>query len=87
MPVSKDAVRGGASFDGIMFNGIVRESVFQGESAFVIVETDVEGEADVEMAVRFGTGIGASAGDLADGQRIAVGLHREDVIVIPQEPA
>ena len=88
----------GSAFDGIVFAGTIRESVFQGESAFLIVAleqgSDVRGSSasvsdtsGVEVAVRFSTGTAANIENLSNGQKIELGLYRQDVIVIPQEPS
>lgn len=90
-PGSSQPMINGAVFDGMVFNGTVRESVYQGESAFLIVAID--GAADdqrsevssVDVAVRFSTGAAANIDNLGSGRQITLGLHREDVIVIPQE--
>ena len=77
----------------MVFNGTVRESVFQGESAFLIVSieftvADQGRETDsVDVAVRFSTGAAANIEGLASGRQVTLGLHHEDVIVIPQEAA
>ncbi len=81
------------AFDGIVLNGTIRESVFQGESAFLIValaEQSSEHALDktlrvFDVAVRFSTGAAANIESLANGQVVTLGLHRQDVIVIPQE--
>lgn len=76
----------GSAFDGIVFGGTIRESVFQGESAFLIVALASGADSSgVDVAVRFSTGKAANIESLANGQQIELGLHREDVIVIPQE--
>ena len=99
----------GSAFDGIVFGGTIREFVFQGESAFLIValaadasefgasaidtagtdtsdsNTSVSDIAGIEVAVRFSTGTAANIDSLANGQKIELGLHRQDVIVIPKE--
>jgi len=84
----------GKAFDGIVLNGTIRESVFQGESAFLIVALVADqtalaaaDQADraVDVAVRFSTGAAANIESLANGQEVALGLHRQDVIVIPQD--
>ena len=88
----------GSAFDGIVFAGTIRESVFQGESAFLIValaqgadfrgsSASVSDTSGVEVAVRFSTGTAANIENLSNGQKIELGLYRQDVIVIPQEPS
>lgn len=78
----------GAAFDGIVFEGIIKESVFQGESAFLIVTIGSEqsaGQPGTDVAVRFSTGTAANMERLSADQPVTLGLHRQDVIVIPQD--
>jgi putative spermidine/putrescine transport system ATP-binding protein len=78
----------GAAFDGIVFDGTIKESVFQGESAFLIVSIGSEqsaGQSGIEVAVRFSTGAAANMERLSADQPVTLGLHRQDVIVIPQD--
>ena len=63
----------------IVLNGVLRETVFQGESEMALVAIG----DDVELAVRFGTGAGARATDRTVGDRIAVALDRKNAILIP----
>ena len=64
----------------IIFEGVVRDSVFQGETAFSIVSL-----ADQhELAVRFGTNASSTHHRMQSGDRIRLGLSRDDVIVIPE---
>ncbi|MEM7172336.1 MAG: ABC transporter ATP-binding protein [Pseudomonadota bacterium] len=65
----------------IIFGGSVSESVFQGETAFALVAIDEE----TELSVRFGTGTIAKAVSLRPGDQAAIGLLREDVIIIPRD--
>lgn len=65
----------------IAFAGVVRESVFQGESALVLVALDEQHL----IQVRFGTGTASAVRGLSPGDPISVGMHAEDVILIPQE--
>jgi putative spermidine/putrescine transport system ATP-binding protein len=92
-PGSSQPLINGAMFDDIIFNGTVRESVFQGESAFLVVAIDnttAEQQREAgsfDVAVRFSTGAAANIHGLGSGRPITLGLHREDVIVIPREVA
>ena len=63
----------------IQFNGTVKESIFQGETGFALVEVN----PDTELSLRFGTGATARSNDLRAGDEVTVGLHRSDLIVIP----
>ncbi len=67
----------------VVFDGVVRDFVFQGETAFALVVV----AGDHELAVRFGTNSAFTHDAMQPGDRIALGLHREDVIVIPREHA
>ena len=63
----------------IRFDGTVREFVFQGETAFALVAV----EDRHELSVRFSTDCTSSQNELQPGDRVSLGLHREDVITIP----
>ncbi len=65
----------------ITFGGIVKEAVFQGDSAFVLIAID---NAD-DIAVRFSTGSASAMANLQAGDAIAVGLLKDDIIIIPRE--
>lgn len=64
----------------IVFDGVVKEFVFQGETAFALVS--IAGKYD--LSVRFGTNSSSSQNAMQPGDQISLGLNREDVIVIPQ---
>lgn len=64
----------------IVFEGVVKEFVFQGETAFALVSIANK----YDLSVRFGTSSVSSRYAMQTGDRISLGLHREDVIVIPQ---
>lgn len=63
----------------LALDGIVKENVFQGETAFVLVTID----GGHEVSVRFGTGSMSQAGHLQPGDVVTVYLNRSDAIVIP----
>lgn len=65
----------------IVLDGTVRESVFQGESAFVLLEL---GDG-TEFSLRAGGGTGSRAQHLHSGEQIKIGMQRQDVIVIPEQ--
>ncbi len=65
----------------IVFDGTVRDFVFQGETAFALVAID----GGHELSVRFGTSSSLAQFALAEGETVALGLNREDVIVIPRD--
>ena len=67
--------------DTITFKGTVKESVFQGETAFVLLAL----ENNIEVSVRFGTGSTSQVRRMEPGSVATVGLKREDVIIIPTE--
>lgn len=69
-----------ATPETIVLDGTVRESVFQGESAFVLLEL---GDG-TEFSLRAGGGTGSRAQRLSSGERIKIGMQRQDVIVIPE---
>ncbi len=63
----------------IVFDGVVRESVFQGESAFVLLELS----DGTELSLRAGGGTDSRAQRLQPGEQIKISMQRHDVIVIP----
>ena len=65
----------------IVFNGVVRESVFQGETAFALMAIDDR----FSLSFRFGTDSDSLNQLLQPGDAVALGLSRRDVIVIPRE--
>ncbi len=64
----------------ITFEGEVEESVFQGETAFALISID----DGYRLSVRFGTSAHSKDNILRPGEKISVGLHRQDVVIIPQ---
>ncbi len=67
----------------IVLTGTLSETVFQGESEMALVRID----DGTEVAVRFGTGATANASTNQVGDTVAVGLARDDVILIPGSAA
>jgi putative spermidine/putrescine transport system ATP-binding protein len=65
----------------IVFSGVVREFVFQGETAFALMSTKTQHN----VAFRFGTDANSSERFLRPGDPVALGLNRRDVIIIPQD--
>ncbi|MGI9408312.1 MAG: ABC transporter ATP-binding protein [Hyphomicrobiaceae bacterium] len=65
----------------VVFRSTVVESVFQGETAFALVALDDH----TELSVRFGTGSQVTTNLLKPGDKVSIGLNREDVIVVPGE--
>jgi putative spermidine/putrescine transport system ATP-binding protein len=65
----------------IIFKGVVQDSVFQGETAFAIIAI---GEQHT-LSIRFGTDTISRANAVQPGETMSVGLHREDVVIIPQD--
>ena len=63
----------------IVFEGMVQESVFQGETAFALIAIDDQ----YNLSVRFGTSSTSQTNAKRPGDRVSVGLHREDVVIIP----
>ena len=68
------------SDESIVFSGVLREFVFQGETAFALMSINDE----CDLAFRFGTDAISSQQVLRPGDPVSLGLHRSDVIVIPQ---
>ena len=67
----------------IVFSGVVREFVFQGETAFALMVINDQHE----LAFRFGTDASSSQNVLRPGDPVSLGLSRSDVIIIPQDDA
>jgi putative spermidine/putrescine transport system ATP-binding protein len=67
----------------VVLEGTLRETVFQGESEMAIVAL----EDSVELALRFGTGATAAPSVGKIGDKVSIGLHRKDIILIPKESA
>ena len=63
----------------VILTGVLRETVFQGESEMAIVALDDA----VELAVRFGTSAGTRPPGRAVGETVSIGLDRKDLILIP----
>ena len=64
----------------IVFSGVVREFVYQGETAFA--QMSISDKYD--LSFRFGTDSASSGNDMRPGDQISLGLNRRDVIIIPQ---
>ena len=69
------------SDDAIVFAGVVREFVYQGETAFALMAIN----DDYRLAFRFGTDSASLQQLLKPGDPVSLGLNRRDVIVIPQD--
>jgi putative spermidine/putrescine transport system ATP-binding protein len=67
----------------IVFSGVVREFVFQGETAFAL--TSISDKYD--LSFRFGTDSSSSQNVMQPGDKISLGLNRRDAIIIPQAKA
>ena len=63
----------------VRFNGKVDECVFQGETAFALVSISDQHQ----VALRFGTSAVIRQNNLRPGDDICLGLHENDVVVIP----
>jgi putative spermidine/putrescine transport system ATP-binding protein len=64
----------------IVFSGVVRDFVFQGETAFALTSISEKHE----LAFRFGTDASSSEHTMQPGAPISLGLNRKDVIIIPR---
>ncbi len=69
-----------ASEQTIVFNGVVRDFVFQGETAFSLMSIGNK----YELSVRFGTNSSSSQNVMQPGDQVSLGLNREDAIIIPR---
>ena len=64
----------------ILFNGVVREFVFQGDTAFALASISDE----YDLSIRFGTDSSEFQNVMRPGDKVALGLHRRDAIIIPR---
>jgi len=64
----------------IVFSGVVRDFVYQGETAFALTSISDKHE----LAFRFGTDSSSSQHIMKPGDQVSLGLNRRDVIIIPQ---
>jgi len=65
----------------IVFKGTIKEFVFQGDTAFVVLSINDQHT----LSFRFGTDASSSKDHLQAGQSLSVGLKRNNVIVIPKD--
>ena len=65
----------------IVFSGVIREFVFQGETAFA--QMSISDKYD--LSFRFGTDSMSSENILRAGDQVSLGLNRHDAIIIPQD--
>lgn len=72
---------GSDSEQNIVFSGVVREFVFQGETAFALMSISDQHE----IAFRFGTDANSARNVMRPGDPVALGLNRSDVIIIPRD--
>ena len=63
----------------IVFSGVVREFIFQGETAFAMMSVNDK----YNLSFRFGTDASSWQNALQPGDSVSLGLNRSDVIVIP----
>lgn len=68
------------SEDAIVFSGVVKEFVFQGETAFALVTVGSEHD----LLVRFGTDSSESQTGMQPGTGVSLRLNRREAIVIPR---
>lgn len=65
----------------VVFDGVVKEFVFQGETAFVVISISDQHT----LSFRFGTDASSTTSHLQAGQAISVGLERRNIIIIPKD--
>jgi putative spermidine/putrescine transport system ATP-binding protein len=63
----------------IVFSGVIREFIFQGETAFAMMSVNDK----YNLSFRFGTDASSWQNALQPGDLVSLGLNRSDVIVIP----
>lgn len=71
------------SDQALHFDGVVLESVFQGESAFALVKISHKHN----VTVRFGTNASSPCQTLNTDDRVTLRLKKEDIIIIPDDQA
>jgi len=64
----------------IVFSGVVREFVYQGETAFALMSISDK----YDLSFRFGTDASSAHNEMQPGDRVSLGLNRRDVIIIPR---
>ena len=64
----------------IIFSGVIKEFVYQGETAFAIVAISDQHN----LSIRFSTDSSGSKNLMRPGDTIRLGLKRSDAIIIPQ---
>jgi len=64
----------------IEFSGVVRDFVFQGETAFATMSINDK----YDLSFRLGTKASSPLNKIQPGDQISLGLNRADVIIIPQ---
>lgn len=67
----------------IVFTGLVKEFVFQGDTAFVVMIINDRHS----LSFRFGTDASSTTNYLQSGQSLSVGLERRNIIIIPKDNA
>jgi putative spermidine/putrescine transport system ATP-binding protein len=67
------------SHETIVFSGVIREFVFQGDTAFALAAIS----SKYDLSMRFGTHSSESQNAMQPGDKVYLGLHRRDVIIIP----
>ena len=70
----------GDSDQAIVFSGVIREFVYQGETAFALMSINDR----YDLSFRFGTDSSSSQNAMQPGDKISLGLKRNDVIIIPR---
>ena len=69
-----------ASDQTIIFTGVIREFVYQGETAFALVSISDQHN----LSIRFGTASSGSQNLMRPGETLSLGLKRGEAIIIPQ---
>jgi hypothetical protein len=69
-----------ASDQTIIFTGVIREFVYQGETAFALVSISDQHN----LSIRFGTDSSGSQNLMRTGDTLRLGLKRSETIIIPK---
>lgn len=67
--------------DTVVFNGTIKEFVFQGDTAFVVLSINNHHT----LSFRFGTDASSGNNPMQAGQPLSVGLNRKNLIIIPKD--
>ena len=68
------------SDQNIIFEGVIKEFVYQGETAFALIALSDQHS----LSIRFSTDSSGSRDNMRPGESLKIGLKRSEVIIIPE---